>query len=63
MIALLLILIGAILFVTTGIGRILFSYILIAILEVFAFLFSGFAGLVIVGLLIAFVMASFNKHS
>lgn len=63
MIELLLIIIGSILFITSGLGYITLNYFLLGVLELCAFLFNGFFGLVIVGFAISFFIASFHKHS
>jgi hypothetical protein len=59
----LLILIGAITFVSSGIGFLLINSILLGLLEVMAMLFSGLIGFIILGLVISWILTSFNKHS
>lgn len=63
MIAGLLLIIGAFLFITTGIGYVIVNVVLLGILELFAGLFAGLIGFIILGLLISWVLVSFNKHS
>lgn len=63
MIAGLLLVIGIILCLTTGIGYILINVVILGIIEIIAALFTGLIGFIILGLLISWILSSFNKHS
>jgi len=63
MTAILLMIIGFILFVTTGLGYVIFGYIFMGILEVGAALFSGLIGFILLGLVISWILTKFNNHS
>lgn len=56
------IVIGALVFFTTSIGYIVFNLLLLGTIEVFAMLFSGLIGFVILGLIISWVLTKFNNH-
>lgn len=59
----LLFVIAAILFITTGIGYVLFNYVILGLLEVMAGLFGTLIGFVVLGLMISWVLEKFNRHS
>lgn len=63
MIGFLLTIIGIVLLTTTGLGYIVLCYILMGLLELTLFLFSSFVGFIVLGLIIAYGMSLFNKHS
>jgi len=56
-----LLILGLILFITHGIGLLMLNYILLGLIELFAFLFSGVIGFVVLGLCIAYVLKTINK--
>lgn len=63
MLTILLAIIGLTIFVTTGFGYLLFNVVILGLLEIGAVLFSGLIGFIILGLVISWVLASFNKHT
>lgn len=63
MVTILLLMVGLIAFLTTGIGYLIINTVILGLLEVFAALFAGLIGFIILGLVISWVLVSFNKHT
>lgn len=56
----LLLIISGILFVSSGLGYIIFNYILLITLELFKMLFNGFVGFIMLGLFLSYCIQSFH---